>query len=269
MIHITSPCQESMTGSLSGRIWGGITNENFAGKPVGNTLVLIEKRFYIVLTGTCGCVTGVLLYEAALLELLVSGLHGGGRDRRAEERQKSCSRSTAFSTTMWPGHGHTHAVAQRTCRSCLCPPESYPRGTCLESKDRGFHCKGSPEFNEKARNSLEIHKEVSQFLNGEGSNWRSMWWNSSWKLKRPPLRWMKWRSRRQGTSWEEECLECRNEQLGLWGHLADCTEWQAHPSCTGCWDWAGTSQRQCLCDGHCGCGGQYRMCFQLRGWFQY
>lgn len=75
MIHITSPCQESMTGSLSGRIWGGITNENFAGKPVGNTLVLIEKRFYIVLTGTCSCVTGVLLYEAALLELLVSGLH--------------------------------------------------------------------------------------------------------------------------------------------------------------------------------------------------
>lgn len=46
---------------------GGITNENFAGKSVGNTLILIEERFCIVLIGTWGCVAYVILYGAALL----------------------------------------------------------------------------------------------------------------------------------------------------------------------------------------------------------
>lgn len=81
---------------------------------------------------------------------------------------------------------------------------------------------------------------------------------------------MKWRSRRQGTSWEEECLECRNEQLGLWGHLADYAEWHAHPSCRGCWEWAGTSQRQRLFDGLVGavanteCASSYESDFSTR-----
>jgi hypothetical protein len=36
-------CQESVTGLLSEHIWSRITNYNFAEKPLGNTLFLIEE----------------------------------------------------------------------------------------------------------------------------------------------------------------------------------------------------------------------------------
>lgn len=185
VIHITSLCQESMTGSSSRHIWGGITNENIAGKPVGNTLVLTEKRFYIVLIGACGRVTCVMLYEAALPELLVSGLRWGGRDQKAK-----CLLPVHWLQHLSVTSTCAHAIAPRTRRSWQCPPESYPRGPVWKARTEISIVKGQPKFNEKARNSLE--KEAWPFLNGEGNNLRSMQWNSSLKLERPlPLRWVK------------------------------------------------------------------------------